>query len=170
MLATTLAIIALVVSVASLAWQVVTWRTSGPVVRVRKTYMRYYHQVSDEKSGVTFAVIVTNVGRAPITVNEVRLEFDSPIGRWFDLVWLQKLVPPQDAAYLSTPLPFRLEPASDATFEIKFEAPESFFVQLLNEKEPPLNAVVVLGNGRKISVPIPQGLELWTYFGHPPSG
>jgi hypothetical protein len=108
MLAVSLSIIAIVMSAASLGWQVITWQKGGPVVdvTVSTSMPTYGDRVGDPHVTVT----AMNTGRSPVTVNGWGLR--CPDGQ--NMVMINNLA-------WSTPLPHRLEPAADGKWHIVTE-------------------------------------------------
>jgi hypothetical protein len=97
MLAT--AIVALVLSVASLSWQVVSWSRAGPKVVVQATPGITIGSLGNENF---IAIIVTNEGRAAATIGSVG--FMTPTGQ--QLVSMGSYIIPVELAK-------RLEPGGD---------------------------------------------------------
>ncbi len=129
-----ISIVALVVSAASLTWQVVSWKRSGPVVRVtaNQSLPIFDHGPGDAHVAVT----ARNSGRAPVTVTGWGLRF--PDGQTFvvmhELPW-------------STPLHHRLDAGAEgswmvSTQEVKRECAAR------GVRHQDLTAFVRLGNGR----------------------
>jgi hypothetical protein len=73
MWSTALSIIAIVLSVTSLGWQVISWKLSGPVVKItaNQALPTYGPELGDPHVCVT----ARNQGRAPVTVNGWGLRF-----------------------------------------------------------------------------------------------
>src|SRR5438876_14703 len=89
MTATVLSIVAIVTSLGSLGWQMLTWRASGHVVKVEANDLPM--------------IVVRNKGRSPVTVNSVKL-----------LVSRQQwVILSPDGGPGGPGLPYRLEPGSD---------------------------------------------------------
>ncbi|MGI5214962.1 hypothetical protein [Plantactinospora sp. CA-290183] len=97
-----LSIIAIVMSAASLLWQVVSWRRSGPVVTVTVA-----QSLAAFPTGAEWFTSVTarNTGRAPITVTG--WGFQTPDGG--------SVVQLRPVAWAS-PVPYRLEPGSEGSW------------------------------------------------------
>jgi hypothetical protein len=68
-----LSVVAIVLSITSLSWQVVSWKLSGPVVQITASQALpvYGQSVGDWHVAVT----AHNSGRAPVTVNGWGLRF-----------------------------------------------------------------------------------------------
>ncbi len=98
-----IAIIGAITGLGSLAWQVVTWGQSGPVVAVtaRQSFPTYGDHVGDPHMSVT----ASNTGRSPVTVKGWGLRM--PDG--------QTMVMPCNLSW-SASLPHRLEPGADASW------------------------------------------------------
>jgi hypothetical protein len=140
-LADILSIMAIVVSCASLGWQVVSWRQSGAVVTVtaRTAMPTYGDRVGDPHVQVTAA----NKGRSPVTVKNWGLKL--PDDRHMAIM---------DHAPWSAPLPHRLEPGADASWYVLTKAiVES--CQHNGIRYQDLIAYVDLGDGRTIDAKEP---------------
>ncbi|MGI5211508.1 hypothetical protein [Plantactinospora sp. CA-290183] len=97
-----LSIIAIDMSAASLLWQVVSWKRSGPVVTVTAVQAL----VTVDMSGQWFtSVTARNTGRSPITVTgwEFRMPGGGSVVSTRTVRW-------------STPLPYRLEAGAEGTW------------------------------------------------------
>ena len=101
-----LGIIGTVTGVGALAWEVITWKRSGPVVRVKVTQAlpTYSDHVGDPLTSVT----ATNSGRAPVTVTSWGLQL--PDGQ---TMFVQQPFPGSDK------LPYRLEQGASGTWRIE---------------------------------------------------
>ena len=110
MLATVLAIIAILLSLASLAWQVVSWRRSGAVVSVTATQTLPLYGNRNQPGDWHVDVTARNSGRSPITVNSWGLRM--PNG--------QTMVMPGNLSW-SASLPHRPEPGANASWFIATE-------------------------------------------------
>src|SRR5579862_7627185 len=101
MLADILSIAALVLAVASLGWQMLTWRQGGAVVTVTATQAMptYGHGPDTQVGDPHVNVNAANKGRSPVTVKTWGLRF--PDGRTIAIM---------EPLTWSTPLPHRLEP------------------------------------------------------------
>ena len=108
MFAEVLSITAIVLSGASLAWQVITWRGSGARVKVSAVDEGY----DDKLPGSQYVRIVArNVGRSAVTVNDYGLlGYNLPL--WLPGSQLGHHVEHGNSA----PIPYRLEPGSDAAW------------------------------------------------------
>ena len=99
---TFIAWLALVVSAASLAWQVVSWRSSGPRIRVQLTEITPKRDVPG-----AYMIVLANDGRQAATVPEVRVRSKNgyPLdAEWgVDIEWVH-----------SDPLPVTVEPGGEA--------------------------------------------------------
>jgi hypothetical protein len=129
-----LGIIGTATGLSALAWQVVTWTLSGPVVTVEASqgFPTYGPEVGDPVTIVT----ATNSGRAPVTVNSWGLQF--PDG--------QTMVVTQPFPG-SASLPHRLEPGSSGQWMIDTKAvAETCRRQGVSYEE--LRAFVKLGDGQ----------------------
>lgn len=100
-----LSIVALIVGAASLMWQVISWKRSGPVVGVTATQSLpiFDHGPLDWYVAVT----AQNSGRAPVTVTGWGLRF--PDGQTFVMV---RNLP------WSAPLPHRLDAGAEGSWMI----------------------------------------------------
>ncbi|MGA5472537.1 hypothetical protein ACPCUK_27660 [Streptomyces arboris] len=107
-----IALVALVVSLISLGWQIITWLRSGPVIKVKG---HSSIAVVDGNAGeVHLSVTAVNRGRAPATVTGWGLRL--PNG---------SSVVPQSAQLPGTnPLPHRLEPHAEASWHVPQTAVE----------------------------------------------
>jgi hypothetical protein len=94
-----IAIVALVLSIASLSWQMITWSRSGPKVVVRATPGITVGSLENVEH---VAIIVTNEGRAAATISSVG----------FTMTTGQQLVS-VGSYILPAELPKRLEPGGD---------------------------------------------------------
>jgi hypothetical protein len=141
MLADILSITAIVVAGASLMWQIVTWRQSGPVVTVRaRTAMPTYgDRVGDPHVHVTAA----NTGRSPVTVKNwgLRLPDDRHM-----------MITEQES--WSASLPYRLEPGADASWFVPTRAIVDA-CERQGVRYQDLIAYVDLGDGRTIDAKAP---------------
>lgn len=101
-----LGIIGTVAGVGALAWQVITWNRSGPVVKVtaNQAFPTYGDRVGDPLTSVT----ARNSGRSPVTVSSWGLRF--PDG--------QTMFVKQPFAG-SDVLPYRLEAGASGTWYIE---------------------------------------------------
>jgi hypothetical protein len=108
MTALILAIIGIVLSVASLGWQAWTWSRSGPhvVVTAANTWPVYAGQLGAWHVSVT----ATNNGRAPITID----------GWGFELPDKSDFIEMRPPAWATT-LPYRLEPHSHASWMMEVD-------------------------------------------------
>jgi len=108
-LADILSISAIVISLASFGWQVITWRQSGPVVAVTATTAlpTYGAQLGEPHVDVT----ATNRGRAPVTVKAWGLKFPDDRSMFIT-----------EQAPFSASLPHRLEPGADASWYVETRA------------------------------------------------
>jgi hypothetical protein len=132
-----IAIIGAVTGIGSLAWQVVTFRQSGPVVTVTATQAMptYGAEVGDPHVDVT----ARNTGRSPVTVTGWGLRFPDGQGMIFP-----------NALRWSTSLPHRLEPGANASWywpteEVKRASAER------GVRYQDLTAYVNLADGRTIN-------------------
>lgn len=104
---TFIAWLALVVSAASLAWQMVSWRSSGPRIRVQFTEITPKHDFPG-----AFVIVLFNDGRQAATVPEVQVRTKSGhtlLADWGeDIEWVQ-----------SDPLPVTIEPGGEARLYTK---------------------------------------------------
>jgi hypothetical protein len=109
MLTAILSITAIVISCVSLAWQVVTWRQSGPVitVTVSQAMPTYGPGMGTSVGEPHVCVTAANSGRSPITVKN----------------WGLKLADGRTLAMRGTSwsaaLPCRLEPGADASWYVE---------------------------------------------------
>ena len=99
-----LAIIGVVLSMASLAWQAFIWRHNGPVLRVTSAYSIPVFNDSDLGED-HISVTVTNAGRAPTTVTGWGIDMGG-----------QKNMQVVRPVPFSAPLPHRLEGGAEVTF------------------------------------------------------
>ena len=106
MAALIVSIVALVLSIGSLSWQVWSWRRSGPVVRVTVSNIVPTYQGQGTGDWHT-AVTATNTGRAATTVTT--WAFELPNGHNSFTIYP---VP------ISAPLPFRLEAHASASWYV----------------------------------------------------
>jgi hypothetical protein len=131
-----LGIIGTATGIGALAWEVTTWRRSGPVVTVDvlQGLPTYGDHVGDPVTCVT----ATNSGRAPVTVTAWGLE--TPNGQ---TMFVQHPFPGSDT------LPYRLEEGASGTWRI-----ETIGVAKTCEAEGvdygDLRGYVRLGNGRTV--------------------
>ena len=128
-------IVGTVTGVAALAWQVVTWRKSGAVVRVTATQAFLAYGGSSEQY---LNVTARNTGRSPVTVNGWGLRF--PDGR--------TLFFPNPAPW-SSPPSYRLEPGADGNWY----APTAEVARSCTEysvRQQDMTAFVNLADGRTI--------------------
>jgi len=131
-----ISIVALVVSAASLAWQVASWKRSGPVVKVTAAQLL---PVFDHGPGDWhIAVTARNSGRAPVTVTGWGLRF--PDGQTYtmlvNLPW-------------STPLDHRLDAGTEGSWMIATEdVKRECAARGIRYQD--LTAFVRLGNGRTV--------------------
>jgi hypothetical protein len=135
-LANILSITAIVLSVVSIAWQVKTWRESGPVVQVtaNQAFLTYGPEISDPHVDVT----ATNKGRAPITVKSWGLEL--PGGQHMAML---------EYSRMSASLPHRLEPGADASWYVETKTvTEKCASEGVRYQD--LTAYVTLGDGRTV--------------------
>jgi hypothetical protein len=107
-----LAILALLVSVLSLGWNIYSWRASGRPLRVHAGY--------NEKTGMA-EIAVFNTGRLPVTVEQVglRILLGSswyPSGAFFD-VYASARVDDRDVPW-HTSLPLELPPGSSRSIKV----------------------------------------------------
>lgn len=132
-------IIALAVALASLSWQINSWRRSGPVVSVSTS--NAFPTYGDRIGAHHAAVTVRNTGRAPVQVT--RWSLAAPGGR--------KLV---DLAPLnfSTPLPHTLANGAEASFYLPMTVVRQQCAELGIEVND-LRAQVSLGTGDVVSAP-----------------
>lgn len=137
MLADTLSIAAIVIALASLGWQVVTWQQSGPVIRV--TTGTAFFTVGPQISEPYIFVTAANKGRGPVTVNSWGLKL--PSGR--HIVKIQPVAQ-------SESLPCRLEPGADASWYIEVSAAEDACHAEGAQYDDDLLAYVKLGDGRTV--------------------
>lgn len=99
-----LALLALVVSVISVSWQVWTWRYGGPVVKVTTSL-----GFTIDDPGLEFIVItVSNAGRSPVTVTGYGLALPDKGGNFV----------PVRPLPITPRLPHRLEAGADASFHL----------------------------------------------------
>lgn len=136
MLAYVLSITAIVLSGASLSWQILTWRQSGAVVTVtaRTAMPTYGAEVGDPHLQITAA----NKGRSPVTVNSLGLKL--PDGRHLAIM---------EWAPWSASIPHRLEPGADASWYVLTKAiTESSTHNGIRYQD--LIAYVSLGDGRTV--------------------
>lgn len=133
-----IAIIGAITGVAALAWQVITWRQSGPVVVVTATqaFPTYGPGVGEPHVNVT----ASNSGRSPVTVKGWGLRF--PDG--------QTMVFPNPVPW-SDPLPNRLEPGADASWYVPTVEVARACAQH-GVRQQDMTAFVNLADGRTISV------------------
>jgi hypothetical protein len=149
MLADVLAIIAVVLSAGSLGAQVGSFVLSGAVVRVTGslsyagTFTLPGEDEKEEQLSKRITVTAANKGRSPVTVNSIG--FGSRRG--FRLI-SQIYVQPER----SQSIPFRLEPGSDATWEILREFVDNMESILSGRKA---RAVILLADGRTLSLDPP---------------
>ena len=100
-------LIALALSVVSVVWQFVTWRGSGPLVRVEVS--QSVPVLPGQRPGDLYTqVTARNLGRMPITVTSWALELPDGSGLFF--------VSP---AEWSSPLPFRLDSHAEASWWVR---------------------------------------------------
>jgi hypothetical protein len=107
-----LAILALLVSVLSLGWNIYSWKASGRRLRVHAGY--------NEKTGMA-EIAVFNTGRLPVTVEQVglRILLGSswyPSGAFFD-VYASARVDDRDVPW-HTSLPLELPPGSSRSIKV----------------------------------------------------
>lgn len=129
-----LGVIGVLLALASLTWQVISWRLSGPRVKVRARV----GVVGAQRERNFAAVEALNSGRAAVTVTQ--WGFLTPDDT--ELVWSR-------SAIGSTPLPYRLEPHADGTWF----APWDELVNLAEKNGTELAKVVPfvnLGNGKQV--------------------
>lgn len=133
-------LIAIVLSVAALGFQVRTWRQSGPIVEV--TACQGLPVTPGAGAGDWHLnVTAINKGRSPVTVNNFGLKL--PDKR--QMAILQR-------APWSASLPHRLEPGSSAAWYIDTEAiKQSCAAEGVRHQD--LTAFVTLGDGRTIDAP-----------------
>jgi hypothetical protein len=99
-----LSVIAIVLSMTSLGWQVASWKRSGPVVKVTAQQALI---TSGPEADWHTDVTARNTGRAPITVTGWGLRF--PDGQ--TIVMMRNLP-------ISAPLPYRLEAGAASSWYI----------------------------------------------------
>jgi hypothetical protein len=140
MLADILSITAIILGGASLGWQVLTWRQSGPVVVVTATqaFPTYGHGASSSIGDPHVDVSAQNKGRSPVTVKN----------------WGLKLADGRNMAILepaswSAKLPYRLEPGDSASWYADTESVKrSCAANGIRYQD--LIAYVSLGDGRTV--------------------
>jgi hypothetical protein len=132
-----IAIIGAATGIGSLAWQMVTFSKSGPVVTVTATVAFFTHGA--EISDPVVNVKATNSGRSPVTVKGWGLRF--PNGQTMVIL---KPAPPSD------PLPYRLEPGADANWYVPAVEVARGCAQH-GVRQQDVTAFVNLADGRTIS-------------------
>jgi hypothetical protein len=131
-----LGIIGTIAGVGALAWQVITWRRSGPVVtvEVNQGLPTYDDCVGNPITCVT----ATNSGRAPVTVTSWGLRL--PNGQ---TMFVQQPFPGSDT------LPYRLEQGASGTWSMEtVQVAETSRAQGVDYEE--LRGFVKLGNGKTV--------------------
>jgi hypothetical protein len=132
-----IAIIGAVAGLGSLAWQVVTWGQSGPVVAVtaRQLFPTYGDHVGDAHMSVT----ASNSGRSPVTVKGwgLRLPDGQAMIMTTNLPW-------------SDSLPHRLEPGADASWHMPTAEVQKFCADQ-GIRHQDMTAYVNLADGRTIN-------------------
>ena len=139
MVAEVLSLVAIVLSGASLAWQIITWQRTGAVVQVLS--YRVFDKGREGSSRTSYRLVVArNVGRSPMTVNWVGAE--TKFGRSVDA---------QTDHPDASPIPHRLEPGSDARWYLS-DVKVNIFTEINFPGSPSedLFAVVELADGRRI--------------------
>ena len=129
---TVLAVIAILLSLTSLIWQVLSWKLASPRLSTTPRFV-----VTSEGDIAQIELTVTNKGRAAIDILRVDLRFDRPFG--FDLT-----------SYLaegSPGLPYRLSDNSSVTFAFRAPAVCQAISHHLPAPSWPIRFVVQLGNG-----------------------
>lgn len=116
-----LAILGVVLAVASLAWQAWSWQHSGPVVKVRGT-----SSFLTTSSELWLHVEATNTGRAPCTVEA-----------WGVLVPPDGQIVQPNPWPISAPLPYRLESHASASWFMH----QSELHQVSQQRGVPLSAM-----------------------------
>jgi len=131
-----LGIIGTVTGVGALAWEVITWRRSGPVVTVKviQALPTYGDHVGDPLTSVT----ATNSGRAPVTVTSWGLQL--PDGQ---TMFVQQPFPGSDT------LPYRLEEGASGSWRVEtIQVAETCRVQGIDYAD--LRGYVNLANGKTV--------------------
>jgi hypothetical protein len=131
-----LGIIGTVTGIGAMAWQVVTWRRSGPVVAVDVTQglPTYDDDVGDPVTCVT----ATNTGRAPVTVTSWGLRL--PDGQ---TMFVQQPFPGSDT------LPYRLEEGASGSWRVEtIQVAETCRAQGINYAD--LRGYVTLATGETV--------------------
>ncbi len=131
-----ISIVALVMSAASLTWQIASWKRSGPVVKVtaNQSLPIFDHGPDDWYVAVT----ARNSGRAPVTVTGWGLRF--PDGQTYNMM---RNLP------WSAPLPHRLEAVAEGSWVISTEEVKRECAAR-GVRHQDLTAFVRLGNGRTV--------------------
>ena len=109
-----LSIVAACAAVASLTWNIIGWRLSGPRVRVRT------HLILEGKR-LDFAAYVWNKGRAPVDIVHAEAHHDASRN---DLMVPMLVLAGSDT---ETGLPYRLEPGSSVVLETTFWREGTFY-------------------------------------------
>lgn len=132
-----LSIIATVLGIINLSWNVFTWRMNGPHVKVKvvNAFPTYGGEVGDHFLGIQ----ANNKGRSPVTINNVY--FEMPTGENLFATSLPNF---------SAKLPHRLEAGSSATWYILADQVREICAQR-GWAFDQLQAWVDLGNGSKVS-------------------
>lgn len=134
-----LAIVAIVMSGASLSWQALTWVRSGPVVIVTAT-------MADE-TDIVPQVTAVNSGRAAVTV--MSLQFVTMLS---DLRWWGSYVVGSDIRQFqpdSVGLPYRLESGASASWKVAKGPREGAWEDFKWDADN-LAFQITLGNGKKV--------------------
>jgi hypothetical protein len=150
-----LGVVGTVTGLGALAWQVVTWRRSGPVVEVsaNQVFPAYGDHLGEQITEVT----ARNSGRSPVTVSSWGLRF--PDG--------QVMIIRQPFAG-SDSLPYRLEDGASGSWYIETTAvAETCRAHGVDYAD--LTAYVHLANGQTVDAKR-KGIKLGPGFPWPPSG
>jgi hypothetical protein len=130
-------VVAIVLSVASLTWQIVSWRRSGSVVTVR---VAQFFPVYDQGLGDLYtSVTAHNSGRAPVTVTGwgLRLPSGGTIVMTRNLPWF-------------SPLPYRLEAGAEGSWAISTDDVRASCAEH-NVRYQDLRPFVKLGDGQTVT-------------------
>jgi hypothetical protein len=146
-----LSVVAIVLSVTSLGWQVMSWRLSGAVVKVSCELAIHPGDVAAEAAAQPWYLRMTacNRGRSPVTVSEwgLRLPNGTDTGVRPDSRW-------------SSPLSYRLEPGSEGRWFAAIEDVKTACKKLNVSNYDPI-AFIRLGDGRTVDSPLSMsGIEI----------
>ncbi|MDB4898123.1 MAG: hypothetical protein JWN15_4385 [Firmicutes bacterium] len=150
-----LGIIGSVTGIGALAWQVITWNRSGPVVKV--TASQGFPVYGDDLGEQITIVTAENSGRSPVTITSWGLRF-----RDGQVMVIRRPLPSSD------PIPHRLEAGASGSWHFETVAlAETCKAHGVNYED--LTAYVKLGNGKTIDASR-KGILLGPGFPWQPSG